>query len=110
VWLVRSTGWNAGTTWTHPKQLPNTRYCSLQYPKTVFNTSDGTAIDWSGGWELGAAIDVRGVNLKASYNTTAQTGYDSNALLHFGFRRQGYICGINHLPNKAALLVMRSHK
>jgi hypothetical protein len=73
-------------------------------------TSTGTAVQWSSGFELGAALGVKGVNLKASFNGSAQTGYDANALMHFQFRRAGSICGTNKPPSEAAILVGRGNK
>jgi hypothetical protein len=107
LWLVRSTGWNSGATWSHPKVIPDARYCAKQFAGTVFNTSNATAIEWAHGWNIGASVDIKGVNLKGSYSTTAQTGYDRNAVMHFAFHHLGWMCGTNHEPPKAAQLVMR---
>lgn len=30
---------------------------------------------------------IKGASLKASFNSTAQTGYDANALMHFQFHQ-----------------------
>jgi hypothetical protein len=107
LWLIHSTGWFGGATIAHPGLVPATRYCAFQEAGTHFNTSNGTAIQWSGGWELGAALGIKGANLKASFNSTAQTGYDKNALMQFSFRHSGSICGTNKVPAHAAILVMR---
>jgi hypothetical protein len=74
------------TNWCCPT---STRYCGFQGVGTTFHTTDETAIEWSDGWNLGAAFSVKGVTLKASYSTTAQTGYDQNAEMKFMFHRNG---------------------
>jgi hypothetical protein len=109
IWMIHSRGWFGGATITHPKAIPGTpaRWCAPQEAGTFFDTTHGAAIQWSNGWELGAALGVKGANLKASFNGTAQTGYDANALMHFQFQHTGFICGTNKAPAKAALLVMR---
>jgi hypothetical protein len=108
-WLVASTGWFGGATIVHPRQTPSTpaRWCAQQMAGTKFDTTNGVAIQWSSGWELGAALGVKGANLKVSFNGTAQTGYDADAVMHFQFHHSGWICGTNKVPVKAALLVMR---
>ena len=107
VWMIKSTGWYPSATVVHPADIPSTRYCGIQGAGTAFHTTDETAIQWSHGWDLGAALDLKGVNLKASYGTTAQTGYDQNAEIKFMFHRAGQVCGTNHVPDKAAMVVMR---
>jgi len=111
-WMVHSTGWFAGATIEHPSQAPSTPSdnCGEQEKGTHFDTSHGTAIEWSKGWDLGAALGLKGANLKYSFDTSTQTGYDKNALLHFQFQHTGYICGTNNVPSKAAQLVMRGNK
>jgi hypothetical protein len=112
IWMVHSTGWFGGATIVSPKQAPATpgRFCAPQAKGSIFNTSTGVAIQWSSGWELGAALGLKGANLKASFNGTAQTGYDANALVHFKFHHAGFICGTNKAPSHAAILVMRGTK
>jgi hypothetical protein len=50
------------------------------------------------------------VNLKASFNGSAQTGYDANAVMYFQFGHAGVLCGTNKAPSKAAILVQRGSK
>jgi len=111
-WMVHSTGWFGGATILHPRQAPRTpaRFCAPQEVGTHFDTTTGTAVQWSSGFELGAALGVKGVNLKASFNGSAQTGYDANAVMHFQFSHAGFICGTNKPPAHAAILVMRGNK
>jgi hypothetical protein len=66
---------------------------------------------WSAGFELGAALDIKGVNLHASFNGAAQTGYDSNALMYFKFPRHGgFLCGADGSEATAAILVQRANR
>jgi hypothetical protein len=110
-WMVRSTGWFGGATTVHPGQAPRTpaHFCAQQERLSHFHSDFGTAIQWSSGFSLGAALGVKGVNLKASFNGSAQTGYDTNALMDFRFGRSGFICGTNGRPSKAAILVQRGN-
>jgi hypothetical protein len=61
-------------------------------------------------FQVGAALGLKGVNLKATYGSTTQTEYDVNALMYYRFHRRGYICGTNAPPSSAAQLVARPHK
>jgi hypothetical protein len=47
------------------------------------------------------------LNLKTTFGTTTQTGYDTNALLHYQFTRGGYICGTNGEPSSATIVLAR---
>jgi hypothetical protein len=110
--MVQSTGWFGGATTAHPKQAPSTpaNNCAQYEKNSNFHGDFGTAVQWSSGFELGAALDIKGVNLKASFNGTAQTGYDTNAVMYFHFGHTGYMCGTNGSPASAALLVARGSK
>lgn len=112
LWMISSTGWFGGATITHPRPTPTapSRFCAPQAAGSHFDTSNGIAVQWSSGFELGAALGIKGANLKASFNSTTQTGYDANALMHFQFNHFGFICGTNKAPAKAAILVMRGNK
>ena len=112
IWLVGSTGWDGGGNIVHPKNPPSTpaKYCGPETKGITVMTSNEKAIDWSTGWDLGGSLGIKGVNLKASYSASSQTGYDSNDQMTFTFRHTGFICGTNHKPNKAAQLVMRGTK
>lgn len=113
-WLIKSTGWAGGQSKLHPARAPRTsaRFCLHHDPKDSFGGDFGTAIQWSAGFELGAALGVKGVNLKASFNGSAQTGYDTDAFMQFTFgpRFGGYLCGTNGTEATAALLVQRNNK
>lgn len=52
----------------------------------------------------------KGANLKASFNSSAQTGYDKNAVMDYHFGHFGFLCGTNNKPPKAAILVQRGTK
>ena len=73
-------------------------------------TTNEDAIQRSSGFDIGASDKIKNVTLKASFSSSAQTGYDANAQMVFTFGHAGWICGTNHDPNKAALLVMRGGK
>jgi hypothetical protein len=112
-WMVRSTGWFGGTSIVQPRQAPRTpaRYCAHHDLGSIFDSDFGTAVQWSSGFSLGAALGVKGVNLKASFNGSAQTGYDTNAAMNFHFpRHAGFLCGTNGSEATAALMVQRGNK
>ena len=96
----------------YPRLAPRTPtgYCAPHEKNSFFDGDYGTAIRWSGGFDLGAALHIKGVNLKASFNGSAQTGYDANALMYFQFRHAGYLCGTNGSEATAAILVQRANK
>lgn len=100
IWMLRSTGWFGGGTWVHPQHAPSTppKFCAKEMAGLKFSTANETAINWSSGWDLGGTLGVKGVNLKVSYNASAQTGYDSNDQMEFHFVHTGWICGTNHDP------------
>ena len=58
----------------------------------------------------GQSNGIEGVSLNASFTSSAQTGYDSNAQIAYTFTHAGYACGTNHDPPKAAIVVMRGTK
>lgn len=111
-WEVRSIDWFGGATVTDEKSIPATPgyYCGPQSAGTHFNNDYGTAGQWSSNFQVGAALGLKCLNLKATYGTTTQTGYDVNALMYYHFNRRGYICGTNGPPSTAAQLVARPHK
>jgi hypothetical protein len=111
-WMVRSTGWFGGATTLVPRQAPRTPAgnCAQQEAGSHFGGDFGKAVQWSSGFELGAALGVKGVNLKASFNGSAQTGYDANAVMDFHFHRKGFLCGTNGSEATAAILVQRGNK
>jgi hypothetical protein len=112
LWLIHSRGWFGGATTLHPRRAPHTpgRYCAEHGKGTYFEGDYGTALQWSHGFELGAALDIKGVDLKARFNGSAQTGYDTNAVMHFKFHHKGYLCGTNGSEASAAILVQRADK
>jgi hypothetical protein len=112
VWAVHSIGWSGGATVTHPAAAPATEgyNCDDQGAGTNFHNDYGTAVQWAANFQVGAALGLKGVNLKTTYGSTTQTGYDTNALEYIKFNRHGYICGTNGPPSSAAQLVARPHK
>jgi hypothetical protein len=50
------------------------------------------------------------VNLTASFNGSAQTGYDTDAVMDYHFGHAGYLCGTNGSEATAAILVQRGNK
>jgi hypothetical protein len=112
LWMIRSTGWFGGTSTVQPKQSPATpaANCAPYERGSHFDGDFGKAVKWSSGFEVGAALNIKGVNLKASYSGSAQTGYDANAVMYFHFGHAGYLCGTNGSPATAAILVQRGNK
>jgi hypothetical protein len=113
VWQVKSTGWDAGAQSPHPKNPPSTpaKFCGgFQDPGSRFGTTNEKAVQWSKGFDIGFSNGIKGVSLNASYSSSAQTGYDSNAQIVYIFKHGGYACGTNHNPPKAAIVVMRGTK
>ncbi len=112
LWLVKSTGWFGGATTTYPKSAWATpaQYCAPQERGTHFDADYGAAVSWAHGYQLGTALNIKGLNLTASFGSTAQTGYDANALLDYGFAQKGYLCGLNAPISSASVLVARANK
>lgn len=113
IWAVKSTGWfGPSGSMVHPRRAPSTpgKFCGQVQAGISVKTSQEKAIQWSSGFEIGASAGIKGVNLKASFGSTAQTGYDTNDQMIFTFKHNGWICGTNHKPALAALLVMRGNK
>jgi len=110
-WLVHSTGWFGGTSHVVPRRAPGTPAinCAPHEANSHYDDDLGVAVQWSGGFELGASLGIKGVNLKATFNGTAQTGYDTNARMNFHFRHMGYLCGTNGSEASAAILVERGN-
>lgn len=113
LWLVKSTGWfgPVGTV-THPRKVPHTpgSFCGRVEAGITAHTNKEKAIQWSSGFEIGGSTGIKGVTLNASYGSTAQTGYDTNAEVFFHFKRDGWLCGTNRKPADAAILVIRGHR
>jgi hypothetical protein len=111
VWKLASTGWFGGASVQYPKTAPATSYrnCAYQIAGSHFGTDRGEAIEWSQGYEIGAGLGLKGVNIKVDYNASSQTGYDINAYMYYHFKEAGYICGTNGPPSKAAQLVARDN-
>lgn len=112
-WMIHSTGWFGGTNIVQPKHAPSTprRFCAPYLKGSDFHGDFGTAVAWSGGFDLGAALGVKDVNLKVDFNGSAQTGYDKNAVMDYFFPRHGgFLCGTNGPNSTAAILVQRGDK
>ena len=113
LWLVKSTGWDAGAQSPHPKNAPNTnaKFCGgFQEAGSRFQTSNEKAVEWSQGFNIGASGGIKGVSLNASFSSSAQTGYDTNAQIVYHFKHSGYACGTNKDAPRAAIVVMRGTK
>jgi nucleoside recognition membrane protein YjiH len=76
----------------------------------MFETSNEMAVQWSSGFNIGASNGIKDASLSATFSSSAQTGYDSNAQIIYTFEHAGYACGTNHDPPKAAIVVMRGTK
>ena len=96
----------------HPKDAPSTqvKFCGEVQAGISVKTSNQKAVRWSSGFEIGASDSIEGATLKASFGSTAQTGYDTNDQMVFKFGHTGWICGTNDIPRDAAQLVMRGNK
>jgi hypothetical protein len=112
-WMVRSTGWfGPSGNVQRPSGTPRTpaKFCGQEPGGFTAKTAKEQAIQWSSGFDIGASDKIKDVTLKASYSSSTQTGYDSNAQMLFTFGHSGWICGTNHDPATAGLLVMRGYK
>jgi hypothetical protein len=112
LWLIHSRGWFGGQSTLHPRQSPHTPRgnCAPHGAGDSVHDDHGSAVQWSQGFELGAALHVKGVNLKASFNGSAHTGYDTNAVMNFKFHQNGFLCGTNASEATAAILVERANR
>jgi hypothetical protein len=112
LWMIHSRGWFGGQSTLHPKKAPRTpgRFCAFHGAGDHVDGDHGSAVQWSHGFELGAALDIKGASLKASFNGSAHTGYDANAVMSFRFRHKGYLCGTNASEATAAVIVQRASK
>jgi hypothetical protein len=113
LWKVSSTSWFGGDKVFNPATGVNTPAgnCAFEQQGGGFGHDHGTAVDWATNFTIGAAADLKGVNLKADFGTTTQTGYDVNANPVFANPdHDGWICGTNAEPTKAAILVERAHR
>lgn len=112
-WVIKSTGWAGGANLKSPTSpTPRTpaNNCSPQPATSHFAGDFGAAVQWSSGFDLGAALGVKGTNLKASFNGSAQTGYDVNAVMDFRFpNHAGWLCGTNGQIATASILVARGN-
>jgi hypothetical protein len=112
LWRVSSTTWFGGSNQQHPSYTPPApaKFCAPHQPGDHFNNDLGSAVEWSNGFTIGAAIDIKGVNLKADFGSTAHTGYDTNAQMYFHFARNTWLCGTNGSEAKAAILEARARR
>jgi hypothetical protein len=112
LWMIHSQGWFGGQSTLHPKKAPHTsrKFCAPHDPGDKFDGDHGSAVEWSQGFELGAALGIKGASLKASFNGSAHTGYDANAVMSFRFHHKGLLCGTNGSEATAAILVQRANK
>jgi hypothetical protein len=107
IWMIHDTGWAGGEKIAHPKGAPSAQNCE-PFPKNAHFDSDyGKAVQWSSGFDLSDALGIKGANLKASFDSSTQTGYDKDALLNFHFGHAGVLCGTNNKITEAAILVQR---
>jgi len=109
-WAIQSSTHFASGSVVTGTPAPRTpaKYCGSFRGQTSYSNDRGTAVRWSAGFELGAALNIKGVNLKASFNSSTQTGYDSNAFMLFKLHNKAlFLCGTNRSPDFAAQLVER---
>jgi hypothetical protein len=111
-WMVHSRGWFGGTNIVQPRHAPSTPApdCASYLKNSNFNNDTGTAVEWTHGWNLGASLGIKGASGKADFNGSAQTGYDTDALMVYHFGHAGWLCGTNGDNDTAAQLVQRGHR
>ena len=101
IWEIQSSTHFADQSVVLGSSAPRTpaKFCGHVLPGGSYSRDRGTAVHWSNGFELGAALDIKGVNLKASFNGSAQTGYDGNDFMKFAVpesqKHDGILCGTN---------------
>jgi hypothetical protein len=104
-------GRSGGQTTQHPNSAPPTprSNCREHEAGDRYNGDHGSAIEWSHGFDLGAALNAKGVGGKISFNSTAHTGYDTNAVMVYRFHHKGYLCGTNGTEATAAIIAQRAN-
>jgi len=110
-WMVRSTGWfGPSDNVLHPSSAPSTpgKFCGHELAGSKPSTHHQEAVQWTSGYEIGAANGITGTN--ANFSGSAQTGYDTDAQLVVVFKQTGWLCGTNRDPEFAAQLVVRGSK
>jgi len=113
LWKISSTGWFGGDAVSHPRSAWYTPAgdCAPELAGSKFGNDYGSAVEWANGFQLGATVGIKGVNLKSDFGTTTHTGYDKDAHLIYHFpKHTGWICGTNKRPTEAAILVARAHR
>lgn len=111
IWEIQSSTHFASGSVVTGTPAPKTpaKFCGSFRGETSYSNDRGTAIRWSTGFDLGAALNIKGANLKTSFNSSTQTGYDSNDFMQFKFHNKHvFLCGTNRSPDFAAQLVERA--
>ncbi len=111
-WMVKSTGWFGPSAnlqhrvHGHLIGAPHTpnKFCGPEPGGATVPTAKQEAVQWSAGFDIGAADKIKDVTLKASFGSSTQTGYDANAQMLFTFGHAGFICGTNGDTGRAAQL------
>jgi hypothetical protein len=109
LWEVQSQGWAGGASLQHnhaPAPKTPRKYCYHYPPGALFDSDFGKAIEWASGFQLGVDLKIKALGGNASFNTSAQTGYDQNATMDFKMYG-GWLCGTNGPNSTAAVLVVR---
>lgn len=93
---VRATVYQGGVDSYQIVGPPSAPHCSYVGGPVVIEKNTGTAINWSNGVTLGAAIGI---------DVSAKTGFNTKSLIKFTFSRAGWLCGSNASYPSAAQVV-----
>jgi hypothetical protein len=113
IWEIQSSTHFASGSEVTGTPAPKTpaKFCGSFTGIKGYGLDRGTAVRWSRGFELGAALKIKGVDLKASFSDSAQTGYDSNDFMQFNLNNKHvWLCGTNRNPDFAAQIVERARR
>ena len=88
-YTYRATKWIGGAKVGTPGSTPTATKCVYYAAGSGFTKSNTHAVTWSKGAQVGGDIGM---------SLSSQTGYESDAQVHFGFHRGRHLCGKSDYP------------
>jgi hypothetical protein len=83
TYFVKSNGYAGGASTLHPRTAPVANKCQPYEKGSSYISGNETAVTWSAGFTITAV----------SFNTEAQTGYDTSAQIVYAFNANRLACG-----------------